>query len=672
MSVKLFGIKSRLILCAVLSLPLVATMFGLSLPGDGWTMWALATPVVLVGGYSFFLGAWSAFRHRAAGMDTLVALGTGTAYGYSVYALIIGRETFFEIAALLVTFILLGKLFEDLTRNRASSAIEKLVGLQAKQATVARDGREVSVPLEDVRVGDMVVVKPGEKVAMDGEVTAGASTVDEAMVTGESLPVTKRPGDNVIGSTINKTGSFTFRATRVGADTLLAHIVELVRRAQNSRAPIQKLADRVSAIFVPTVVIIAIVTFNVWFVLLGASFVTALLYAVAVVVIACPCALGLATPTALMVGTGRGASLGILIKGGEVLESADNIKYVVFDKTGTLTVGKPAVTDVMGAVVGDPANMTAGDSSMTVGDPAGEAVVLKVAAALEAASEHPLASAVLERARAEGVEVVKTVSFQAIEGKGVVGELDGQKCAVGNRALMADLGVDIAGLAAAAAALEAAGKTVMLVAAAGRAVGLVAVQDVAKPSAAEAVAALKARGYEPIMITGDNQATAAAIAAAVGIDRVVAEVLPADKADRVKALQQGDGQNNGQNNGQTAGGKVAFVGDGINDAPALAQADLGIAMGSGTDIAMEAGGIVLVKSDLRDVPRALTLSHKTLARIKLNLFWAFIYNLAGIPVAAGVLSSFGVTLSPALAGLAMAFSSVSVVTSSLLLRYSKI
>jgi len=631
------SVRTRFIISLVFSLPLVLTMFGLVLPGGELSMWALATPVVVIGGYPFFSGGWSAFKHRQASMDTLVSLGVGVAYIYSVYALAVGQAVYFEIAALLITFILLGKLFEDMTRNRASSAIEKLVGLQAKQATVIRNGLAVLVALEAVRVGDRVVVKPGEKIAVDGDVTAGSTTIDESMVTGESLPVTKQTGDRVIGSTINKTGAITFTAVKVGSDTLLSQIVELVRKAQSSRAPIQQLADQVSGIFVPVVLIIAIVTFNVWFVLVGSSFVAAMLFAVAVIVIACPCALGLATPTALMVGTGRGARLGILIKSGEVLEAARDIKYVVFDKTGTLTEGKPVVTDI---VTSD------------------RAAILAVAAALEGSSEHPLAAAILEQAATDQVKAVKPKDFRAVAGKGVVAQFNSQAAAVGNRALMADLKIDIKSYSTKLAALETQGKTVMLVALDQALLGLVAVQDRPKSMARSAMQQLIARGFKPVMLTGDNRATAEAIAAQVGITEVIAEVLPSGKADRIKALQQH--------------GKVAFVGDGINDAPALALADLGIAMGSGTDIAMEAGGIVLVKNNLDDVNRALTLSQRTFARIKLNLFWAFIYNLAGIPIAAGVFAGLGWVLNPALAGLAMAFSSVSVVTSSLLLNKSKI
>lgn len=631
------SVRTRFIISLVFSLPLVLTMFGLVLPGGELAMWALATPVVIIGGYPFFSGGWSAFKHRQASMDTLVALGVGVAYIYSVYALAVGQAVYFEIAALLITFILLGKLFEDMTRNRASSAIEKLVGLQAKQATVIRNGLEVLVALEAVRVGDRVVVKPGEKIAVDGDVTAGSTTIDESMVTGESLPVTKQTGDRVIGSTINKTGAITFTAVKVGSDTLLSQIVELVRKAQSSRAPIQQLADQVSGIFVPVVLIIAIVTFNVWFVLIGSSFVAAMLFAVAVIVIACPCALGLATPTALMVGTGRGARLGILIKSGEVLEAARDIKYVVFDKTGTLTEGKPVVTDIVST---------------------DRAATLAVAAALEGSSEHPLAAAILEQAATDQVKAVKPKDFRAVAGKGVVAQFNNQTAAVGNRALMADLQIDIKSYSTKLAALETQGKTVMLVVLDQTLLGLVAVQDRPKTTARSAMQQLIARGFKPVMLTGDNRATAEAIAAQVGITEVIADVLPSGKADRIKALQQH--------------GKVAFVGDGINDAPALALADLGIAMGSGTDIAMEAGGIVLVKNNLDDVNRALTLSQRTFARIKLNLFWAFIYNLAGIPIAAGVFAGLGIVLNPALAGLAMAFSSVSVVTSSLLLNKSRI
>jgi Cu+-exporting ATPase len=629
-------VRNRFITSLILTLPLIYTMFGGALPGGHYTMWLLATPVMIIGGYPFFRGAWAAFKNRFTSMDTLVAVGTGTAYLYSVYAIFAGLDVYFEIAALLIVFILLGQVFEEITKGRASSAIEKLVGLQAKQAIIIRDGNEQQVGIEQIVVGDVIVVKPGEKVPVDGEIVLGSSSVDESMVTGESLPVGKKAGDKVIGATINKTGSFQFKATKIGSDTLLAQIIELVRRAQTSRAPIQKLADQVSAYFVPIVLIMAIVTFNVWFVFLGAGFVASMLFAVSVVVIACPCALGLATPTALMVGTGRGARLGILIKSGEVLESARNIKYVVFDKTGTLTEGKPVVTE------------TVGDTKL----------VIATAASLEAVSEHPLASAILEAAEKQGIKVSGVAHFNAVEGKGITGKLDKYDGLIGNRHLFSDAKIDIDKFSQRMSQLENDGKTVMLVGLNRQAIGLIAVQDRAKASSKSAIQQLRDRGFKTVMITGDNQSTANAIAKEVGIDKVIAEVMPADKAKEVKSLQRE--------------GRVAFVGDGINDAPALAQADLGIAMGSGTDVAMEAGGIVLIKNNLEDVVRALRLSQKTFSRIKLNLFWAFLYNVGGIPIAAGVFAGAGLVLSPAFAGLAMAFSSVSVVTSSLLLSKSRL
>lgn len=619
----------------ILTLPLLPIMFGKHIV-PAYVEILAASLVQFVGGWPIHRSAWSAFKHRAANMDTLITIGTFVAYLYSLYALAAGRALYFEIAALLIFFILLGRWLEELTKGRASKAIEKLLDLQAKEATVIRAGKPVKVPVDDIRLGDIILVKPGEKIAVDGEVVEGSSSIDESMVTGESIPVEKHAGSIVIGATINKTGSFTFRATKVGKDTLLSQIIELVERAQASRAPIQKFADRVSGYFVPIVLILAILTFDVWYLVLGTSVLAALLFAVAVVVIACPCALGLATPTALMVGTGRGARLGILIKSGEVLEQARDIKYIMFDKTGTITEGKPVVIDVVGK-----------DKPMVVG----------VAASLEAVSEHPLASAILEAAKQHKHELKPVKEFKAVEGKGIVANFNGKPALIGNRALLEDQKVELT-LDKEMSDLEAQGKTVMAVAYSGKLIGLIAVQDRPKEGVAEAMAALKQMGLETAMITGDNEHTARAIAKQVGIRRVVAEVLPSQKAEEVMAFKQR--------------GKVAFVGDGINDAPALAEADLGIAMGSGTDIAIEAGGIVLVKNDIGDVVKALRLSRKTFARIKLNLFWAFFYNVLGIPIAAGVLSGVGLVLNPAIAGLAMAFSSVSVVTSSLLLNRSKL
>jgi Cu+-exporting ATPase len=630
------SMKNRFIFTLILALPMLYGMLGGNLPGHVYTLFLLTTPIMIVGALPFIRSAWAALKNHNANMDTLIAIGTLTAYTYSIYALVARLPVYFEITAFLLTFILLGQWFEELTKSRASSAVEKLLGLQSKDALVVRDGKTIKMPLDQVVVGDHIVVKPGEKIPVDGTIVEGSSTIDESMITGESLPVSKKAGDRVIGATINKQGSLTYKATKVAGETLLAQIVELVRRAQTSRAPIQRIVDQVSNVFVPIVLIVAVLTFTIWYVFLGASVVTALLYMVAVVIIACPCALGIATPTALMVGTGRGAKMGILIKSGEVLEAARNIGTVVFDKTGTITEGKPVVTDVTGS----------------------KKDVLTVAAALEDKSEHPLASAILESAEKAGVKKVKTSNFSAVEGKGVVATLNGKQALIGNRALFADEGISIEAIDDAMDKLESQGKTVVIVGQGNNALGLIAIQDKPKSTSKAAITSLKLQHIKTVMITGDNQATAEAIAAQVGIDTVIAGVLPGDKAEHVKSLQQH--------------GKVAFVGDGINDAPALAQADLGIAMGSGTDIAIESGGIVLVRNNLEDAVKALRLSQKTFSRIKLNLFWAFIYNTAGIPLAAGVFSGLGLVLNPALAGLAMAFSSVSVVTSSLLLNKSKL
>lgn len=633
------SIKNRFVFSLIVSLPMLVEMlakpFGFMLPGGAWTMFFLTTAVMSVSARPFIQSAWAAFRHHHANMDTLVAIGTATAYLYSFYAMLTGKAVFYESAAFVVTFILLGQYFEEKMKHSASGAVSKLVDLQAKDAEVMRAGQLVKVPLAEVVVGDIVRVKPGQKVAVDGVITEGTSTIDESMVTGESMPVTKKAGDHVIGATMNNTGTFMFRASKVGSDTLLSQIVEMVKKAQTSHAPIQKTVDKVADVFVPAVLIIAILTFTVWYVFLGASVVNAMLFAVSVVIIACPCALGIATPTALMVGTGRSAKMGILIKNGEVLEAANRIKTVVFDKTGTITAGHPQVTDIVGDT----------------------ATVLDVAASLEASSEHPLAAAILDKAKTDGRPVIAATNFKAIEGKGVQATFNGQAALIGNDKLVADDTLTPE-LSTQMAQLQSEAKTVVGVGLAGKIIGLIAIQDAPKASSASAIAALKKRGLRTVMLTGDNQRVAQAIATEVGIDDVIADVLPGDKADNVKRLQ--------------ADGPVAFVGDGINDAPALTTADVGIAMGSGTDIAIESGGIVLVKNDLQDVVRALELSKKTFSRIKLNLFWAFIYNMLGIPVAAGVFFALGLSLSPELAGLGMAFSSFSVVASSLLLNTSKL
>jgi Cu+-exporting ATPase len=616
-------------------LEMVLKPFGWMLPGGHWTMLILTTIIMATSARPFWQSAWASFKKHHANMDTLVAIGTATAYLYSIYAMATHQPVFFESAAVVTCFVLLGQVFEERMRNNASNAVSKLVDLQAKDAAVLRDGQPVRVPIAEIVVGDLIQVRPGEKIAVDGVITAGHSTIDESMVTGESMPVEKQAGDRVIGATINTNGTLTFKAEKVGEDTMLAQIVELVKKAQTSHAPIQKLTDKVSDIFVPVVLILAILTFVVWYSFLGASLSSALIFAVAVVVIACPCALGLATPTALMVGTGRSAKMGILIKNGEVLEAVNDVTTVVFDKTGTITNGQPVVTDV-------------------VGD---EQQVLTLAAALEAASEHPLATAIMKRAEAASITPAAVQDFRALEGKGVSATVGATKAFVGNDKLLAGCTITPA-LKQQATDLQAQAKTVVFVGENQQVSGLIAIQDTPKATSKEAIAALKARGLHTVMLTGDNRRVAEAIAQAVGIDEVIADVLPEDKAAQVEKLQ--------------ATGSVAFVGDGINDAPALTVADVGIAMGSGTDIAIESGGIVLVKNDLRDVDRALALSKKTFNRIKLNLFWAFIYNVLGIPVAAGVFFAAGLTLSPELAGLAMAFSSLSVVTSSVLLNRAKL
>lgn len=633
------NIRNRFIFSLIVSTPIlinmVASPFGFELPGGMWTQFLLTTAVMAVSGRAFIQSAWASFRHHHANMDTLVAIGTGTAYLYSIYAMFNNQDVFFEDAALVITLILLGQVFEENMKRSASGAVAKLLDLQAKEAEVLRNGEIVKIPMAEVVVGDIIRVKPGQKIAVDGVITEGSSTIDESMVTGESMPTEKKVGDSVIGSTMNSTGTFMFRASKVGDDTLLAQIVEMVKKAQTSHAPIQKTVDKISDIFVPAVLIIAILAFFVWYVLLGASVVTAMLFTVSVIIIACPCALGIATPTALMVGTGRSAKMGILIKNGEVLEAVNTIKTVVFDKTGTITVGKPKVTDI-------------------VGD---EQAVLNVAANLEISSEHPLAAAVLEKAKEQGITPNTAQGFKAIEGKGVKAQINGKEAFIGNDKLLDNYKLTDQ-LTAKMVQLQSEAKTVVIVGYDNEIIGLIAIQDAPKQSSATAIAALKKRGLRPVMLTGDNERVARAIADQVGIDEVIADVLPGDKADHVKQLQQQ--------------APVAFVGDGINDAPALITADVGIAMGSGTDIAIESGGIILVKNNLLDVVNALELSQKTFNRIKLNLFWAFIYNSLGIPVAAGIFVGLGLILSPELAGLGMALSSLSVVASSLMLNRTKL
>ena len=614
-------------------------------------LFALATPVQFWPGLTFYRAAFKAARHGTTDMNTLIAVGTTAAYLYSVVATFFpsfisgtGLElaVYYDASATIIALILLGRFLEARAKGRTSEAIRRLMDLQARTARVLRDGEELDVPVEEVRVGDIVVVRPGEKIPVDGVVASGRSAVDESMLSGEPLPVEKGPGDEVTGATVNGTGSFRFQVTRVGNDTVLAQIIKLVEEAQGSKAPIQRLADKVASVFVPVVIGIALLTFLVWL-LAGPepSFNFALLNFVAVMVIACPCALGLATPTAIMVGTGKGAELGILIKGGEVLETAGRLDVVVFDKTGTLTWGRPMVTDVI------PVNGRKEDE------------LLYLAASVERGSEHPLAETLVEEAKSRGLILAEAHDFQALPGRGVIASLDGTEVKLGNAALMTESGVSLGGLEAKAEELSREGKTVVYAFAGGELWGFVAVADTLKPMAAEAVRALQEMGVEVAMLSGDRRSTAEAIARQVGVDRVLAEVLPADKAAEVARLQ-------------SEGKAVAMVGDGINDAPALAQADVGIAIGTGTDVALEASDITLISEDLRKVATAIRLSQATLHTIKQNLFWAFIYNVIGIPIAAGVLYPiWGVLLSPIYAAAAMAFSSVSVISNSLRLRRFK-
>ena len=637
---KSLSLLQRFWITSIFTVPLVFLMVGMltgtiSHPVMHWGTFLATTPIMLVAGGPYIQSAWASFKKHNANMDTLVALGTLVAYFYSLVALFAGLPVYFESAGFILFFVLLGAVFEEKMRKNTSQAVEKLLDLQAKTAEVLHDDSYVQVPLDQVKVGDLIRVRPGEKIAVDGIVVEGVSSIDESMVTGESLPVDKTVGDTVIGSTINNSGTLVFRAEKVGSETVLAQIVDFVKKAQTSRAPIQDLTDKISGIFVPVVVILAILTFWIWFVLLEASFVTSLLYGVAVLIIACPCALGLATPTALMVGTGRSAKMGVLLKNGTVLQEIQKVQTLVFDKTGTLTEGKPVVTDIIGD----------------------EAEVLGLAASLEEASQHPLAEAIVKRASEAGLEFHTVENFQALHGKGVSGQIAGKQVLLGN-AKMLD-GMDISSnYHEKLEELEKDAKTVVFLAVDNEIKGFLALQDIPKENAKLAINQLKKRGLRTVMLTGDNAGVARAIADQIGIEEVIAGVLPEEKAHEIHQLQQS--------------GKVAFVGDGINDAPALSVADVGIAMGAGTDIAIESAGIVLTRNDLTGVVRAFDMSKKTFNRILLNLFWAFIYNVAGIPIAAGVFSGVGLALNPELAGLAMAFSSVSVLTSSLMLNFTKI
>lgn len=655
-------LRKKFLFGLIFSLPMLYFMFldffkwlpggGIFPPYFGIVSLVLATPVQFIIGAGFYKGMWSSLKMKTFNMDSLIAIGTSTAFFYSlinflIYSIrqgtIVGLdgmkipELYFETAVFLITFVILGKWLEAKAKGKTSDAIKKLMGLQAKTARVIREGKALDISIDEVTHGDIILVRPGEKVPVDGVITKGSSALDESMVTGESLPVEKNVGDTVIGATINKTGSFEFEATKIGSETTLSQIIRLIEEAQGSKAPIQAFADRISAWFVPVVIGLAILTLVVWL-LLGFSISFALMAFTAVIVIACPCALGLATPTAIMVGTGKGAEHGILIKGGEPLEAAEKIKTIIFDKTGTLTNGKPAVTDILSL------------SDVNKDD------ILQISASLEKSSEHPLAEAIYNYADEEGIKLDEVSDFKAIPGHGVEGKINGCKYYLGNRRLISDIAkLEIEKIDRKMSLVEEEGKTVMVLSSEKEIIGIIGVADTVKETSREAACKLKDMGIDVWMITGDNQRTATAIAKEVGIENVLAEVLPEDKANEVKKLQD---------NGKV----VAMVGDGINDAPALAQANLGIAMGSGTDVAMETGGVVIIKNDLRDVVKAIELSKETMTKIRQNMFFALFYNVIGIPIAARVFIGLGLVLKPELAGLAMAMSSISVVSNSMLLR----
>ena len=650
----------KFILSTIFTAPLLyiamGPMLGLPVPGIisshmhplnfGLIQLILVIPSIIAG-YRFYTIGFSRLVKREPNMDSLIAVGTSAAFLYGIYAIIqilnghneYAHDLYFETAGVIISLILLGKYLESVTKGKTSEAIKKLMGLAPKTAIVIQDGKEKVIPIEEVEVGDIILVKPGEKIPVDGQVTEGRTSIDESMLTGESIPVEKNPGNTVIGASINKNGTIRFKATKVGKDTALAQIIKLVEDAQGSKAPIAKMADIIASYFVPIVMAIAVIAGLAWFIS-GESVIFSLTIFISVLVIACPCALGLATPTAIMVGTGKGAEYGVLIKGGEALETAHKIKTIVFDKTGTITEGNPIVTDIITTGLVD------------------ETELLRLSASAEKGSEHPLGEAIVNEAKEKNVELLSVDSFEAIPGHGIEVVIEGKKMLLGNKKLIDDRNIEIS-LQKESDNLAEEGKTPMYVAIDDRLAGIIAVADVMKPSSKRAIEALHSMGIEVAMITGDNKRTAEAIARQVGIDRVLAEVLPQDKANEIKKLQ-------------AEGKKVAMVGDGINDAPALAQADIGIAIGSGTDVAMESADIVLMRSDLMDVPTAIQLSKRTIRNIKQNLFWAFAYNSAGIPIAAGLLYLMGgPLLNPMIAAGAMAFSSVSVLTNALRLKRFK-
>ncbi len=647
--VELKNLKILVIFSLALSIPTLIFSFIPILPpiipNNMW-LFLFATPVQFIAGWRYYKGAFEAFKKKTANMDTLIAIGTSVAWIYSTIVtfmpgIFYTKEVYFDTAALIITLILVGKLLEDIAKGKASEAVRKLMDLQPTMAKVIRDGNEVELPVEKVQKNDIVIVRSGEKVPVDGIIIEGHASIDEKMVTGESIPVEKDIGSEVIGATINKEGLVKIKATKLGQDSTLAKIIKLVEDAQQSSAPSQRLADRVAAYFVPVVILIAVISSLLWFSIGSKSFTFVLTIFIAVLIVACPCALGIATPTAIMVGTGKGAENGLLIKGGENLEKARRLTTIIFDKTGTLTKGEPSITDVIAF------------------EGFSEEEVLENAAGIEKGSEHPLGQAIVKGAKERSTKIPNLENFEVIPGQGVIGKINGKDVLIGNRKLLLKKGVSIDRIENKIIALEKDGKTSMILSIDGKAAGIIAVADTLKEFSIKTIKQLQKMGLEVIILTGDNKRTADAIARKIGISGVIAEVLPDEKADKIKELQ---------NKGKIVG----MVGDGINDAPALAQADVGIAIGSGSDIAMESGGIVLIKDDLRDVVASIQLSHKTVSKIKQNLFWAFFYNSALIPIGAGILYPFfGILMNPIFAAAAMAFSSVSVVTNSLLLRRFK-
>lgn len=642
--VEIRKLRNLVVFGAIIAVPTIFLSFFVDVPYENFLLLLLATPVQFYAGWRFYKGTWDALKAKTANMDSLIAIGTTAAWLYSAlvtfFPQTFGMETYFDASVVIITLILTGKYLEDIAKGKASESLRKLMDMRPKMAVLLKNGKEKEIPIEEIKVGDILIVKPGSKIPTDGVVVAGDSSIDESMITGESIPVFKKSGDEVIGATINKRGLLRIKATKIGSDTTLSQIITMIEGAQLSKVPIQKLADTIAKYFVPTVILVSLTSFVLWYLVFNASLIFAFTIFISILIVACPCALGLATPTAILVGTGKAAENGILIKQGEALEIAKKIDTIIFDKTGTLTKGTPSVTDII------PFEGTKND-------------VIRIASIAEKGSEHPIGDAIVAEAQNMGIKIPATKSYESVSGKGIKTSFLSKVVLVGNRVFMKENKMSLEDVESKMSKLENEGKTVVAVVYGKKLLGLIAVADTLKPDSKNAIRALIRMNKKIIMITGDNERTAKAIARQLGIEKVLANVLPADKAKEIKKLQE-------------EGRKVAMVGDGINDAPALAQADLGIAIGSGTDVALETGQIVLIKNDLRDVVTALDLSRYTISKIKQNLFWAFIYNIAGIPIAAGILySTTGLLLSPIIAASAMAFSSFLVVGNSVLMKRYK-